>query len=381
MFYPNQCYIEITDRCNLKCKHCFANAQQKNKNFLSYSEIVNIYKQLENVGVIYVNISGGEPLLHPEIFDIISYASKQPYNTCLLTNGILWNEEKIAKLKESDPDNNIYIQLSLDGQYEIMNEHRNMTKTEYEKMIENIKLFKKYGFYVTGLHTADSITIKESLNTCKYYIENYNIDSIQIVPAFMAGRATENHDLLDNYWNEWIQLVLQVTDIKKYGYWGQLSERLSLGFFTLYEIVVPLDKNNRHSDIWDVWGLDVDNVDNYRKQLHRNYYCEAGCSELAISSTKEMYPCVAALRTSMRCGTLKEKSINEIWTDSEMLDKFRNLNDTVIKKEPCSSCNYKIYCNGGCRVASLELTGDFYNPDPRCPIVKEYKNNKEMEML
>lgn len=379
MYFPNQCYIEITDKCNLRCKHCFAEAKIENEHFLSYEDIVQIYNEIKELGIVYVNISGGEPLLNPYFFEIIKFVAEQPYKTALLTNGLLWDEEKIIELSKVDPTKNILIQFSVDGQADIMNKQRNMTSFEYEKMLENIGLFKKYGFTVVGLHVADDITITESLKTVRFFLENHNMDSIQIVPAFMAGRALKNVDVLGNYWDKWSELVVRVTDIVKKNLWGTISKRLSLGFFTLYEIAVPLDEKGRHSDIWDVWGLNVDDIDVYQKQIHRKYYCEAGCSELAISAHKEFYPCVAAISSELGCGNLCKNSINEIWNSSEMLEKFRNINDKVSKKEPCLSCRYKEMCNGGCRVAAIGLTGDFYSPDPRCPIVMKY--NQENKIL
>ena len=76
-----------------------------------------------------------------------------------------------------------------------------------------------------------------------------------------------------------------------------ILKKIKMSFFNLYELVVPLDNAGMHSDIYDVWNLDVDNLDNYRKQIHRKFFCEVGYSELVISSEMHMYPCVASVRS------------------------------------------------------------------------------------
>lgn len=86
------------------------------------------------------------------------------------------------------------------------------------------------------------------------------------------------------------------------------------------------------------------------------------------------YPCVASLRTPFKAGSLLEKPLMELWRDSEMLGWFRkDVVAQVLKREPCASCRYGAICGGGCRIAALELTGDRYCPDRRCPKVLAYE--------
>lgn len=379
MIYPNQCYIEITDKCNLKCLHCFANGKMENNNFITLEQIKEIYKGIENLGVIYINISGGEPLINPEFFSIMEYVVKQPYQTTLLTNGILWNETLIKKLGEIDKERRIVVQVSIDGEYEIMSKQRNLTLEQYNNFLNNISLFKRNDFIVTGIHVADALTIDNSLKTLQFYLKEIKLDSVQIVPIFSSGRATENKEVLGDYWNKWDVLVNEITDIKKFNLWDKLSDIINVGFFTLYELVIPLDNNNRHEDIKNVWGLDVDDPHEYYKQTRRRCYCEAGQSELAISADLELYPCVAAIRTNLKCGNLKCKDIGEIWSKNDILSLFRGGVSEVAEKEPCKSCTYKEICLGGCRVVALEELGDFYAPDPRCPKVKSYQEELKYE--
>jgi len=379
MNYPNQCYLELTRKCNLRCIHCFANASPNEiTNEMSIEQVKEIYKQISELGVIYVNISGGEPLLNKDFFQIIEFAAKQPYNTCILTNGTLWDRNSIKRLSEVDPERVILIQVSLDGKYEIMKEQRLVTRQEFDNILASINSFKNLGFTVGCLHVVDSVTVDTSLDTIHYLLSEIQIDVVQVVPLFPSGRAAENRVILDKFWDKWAELIVEVTKIKKFSLWGENSPKFNIGFFTLFELVIPLDKAGMHDDIFNVWELDVSSKKGFWKNTQRDFFCESGRSELAISANLELFPCVASLRTEFIAGDLSKNSLNELWLNSEMLHWFRNSLNKVILKEPCASCSYKDICGGGCRISALEITGDRYSPDPRCPIVREALNHGKL---
>lgn len=373
MRYPIQCYIEITDQCNLKCSHCFASAQKTNKNFLNLNDIKNIYSQIEHLGIVYVNISGGEPLLNPEFFEIMELTSHYNYYVSLLTNGILWTETSINKLKSVINPKNVLIQISIDGQYELMNKQRNMTAFEYKKVLDNIQLFKDAGFSVGSLLCASIHTIDNALETSKWALEHLKIDAIQIVPELIAGRAKLTKDELKYFWCKWKTLIILLTDIKKYHLWNGLEDKIRVGFFTLYELAYPLDSINRHEDIKGVWNYEFDNKDMFVKLAHRNCFCEIGNSEIVIDSKGELYPCVASIKSNWNCGSLKKKKIDDIWSNSDILNKFREKENNLGNVEPCKSCVYREICNGGCSLAKINMGYELNDPDPRCSFVLDFE--------
>lgn len=372
MIYPNQFHIELTQRCNLRCIHCFANASEYKTNELSYNDVISIYKSMSDLGMIYANLSGGEPFLNKDFFEIIKYAVGQPFGTCVLTNGVLWTDDAIDKLCEIDPERRLTIQISLDGPYEIMAKERLLSLEQYQKIIDTIIKLKRNGFKVGCLIVINSITAVTSIDTIKYAIEELKVDAVQAIPLFPTGRANDNRTVLQNFWNEWNRFVVDITQIKKEKLWGENSNKVNIGFFTLYEMTYPLDSMGMHEDIMNIWGLDLTSEETFTKQTRRTCFCEAGQTELTISSDKKVYPCVAALRTVFGGEDIEGEAIEDIWKKSEKLNFFRNVKEKVICKEPCRSCGYRNICGGGCRVAAYELLKDKYAPDPRCPIVQEY---------
>ena len=375
MILPNQCYIELTQNCNLRCKHCFAAAKQCSKE-IDLHDIKMIFSQLEDLGIYSVNLSGGEPVLNKNFFEIMEYVAKQPFEITVLTNGMLWDQSMFDLFIKSVPQKNIKIQVSLDGDYNSMFQQRGICDSEYEKIIANIKMFKSNGFRVGCLFVANSLTIKDAISICKNYVKELNIDGIKIVPMFPMGRAQDNIDALGEFWESWSKLVVEFTCLKKKEKDDPILKKIKMSFFNLYELVVPLDNAGMHSDIYDVWNLDVDNLDNYRKQIHRKFFCEVGYSELVISSEMHMYPCVASVRSDLKVGNLKEEMIADLWENSEVLGWFRDNLDKVILQEPCVRCKYKDFCGGGCRLISVTNECNNFIPDSRCPIVRQYYKEK-----
>ena len=371
MLYPNQFHIELTQKCNLNCLHCFANASSCQTKEMVYEDVVLVYEKMKELGMIYANLSGGEPTLNKDFFKIIDYVVKQPFETCLLTNGLLWDEIMIEKICSIDKNRDLMIQISLDGPYEVMAKERLLTLNQYEKILDTIKRFKEKECKVGCLIVINSLTADTAIETIQYALEELQVDAVQAIPLFPTGRANENEKVLQGFWEKWEKFVIDITKIKKYKMWGKSTDKVNIGFFTLYEMTYPLDKAGMHDDIKVVWGLDLENLETFISQTKRNVFCEAGQTEMTISSDKKIYPCVASLRTIFGGTDLESGNIMDIWLNDESFNFFRNVKEKVISKEPCKSCEYKTICGGGCRIAAKELIDDVYAPDPRCPIVQK----------
>jgi len=109
------CYL--TNACNLRCSHCFMKSGQKLRNELSLDEWKRILKEFHNEGGEYVTFTGGEPLMNPNFDEIVKFASSQGLTVTVLSNGILWNKDKIQSLSKYIDE----VQISIDGVDETTN--------------------------------------------------------------------------------------------------------------------------------------------------------------------------------------------------------------------------------------------------------------------
>ena len=180
---------EITNNCNFKCPHCRA-----------YEEFTVDDEQIENKiideliknDILTVNISGGEPLLNPRIFEIIQRLSNANMYVGISTNGWLYKEKR-KKLLEAGLK---FIQVSLDGD-KMLHEKFRGVEGSYERAVDTLKQAKK-----DGLFTQMNVTItSENLKTLEW---NYNkaleigVDKILYRRVVSAGKAVENDYIIPN---------------------------------------------------------------------------------------------------------------------------------------------------------------------------------------
>ncbi|MGB9722110.1 MAG: radical SAM protein [bacterium] len=98
IFQPIHCTVELTNACNLKCNYCYNNTidLKQNKYHGYLANPIAFFSRLYKQGIRVVELSGGEPLLHPEIYDILKFAGKTFTHIALLTNGLLLDASILA---------------------------------------------------------------------------------------------------------------------------------------------------------------------------------------------------------------------------------------------------------------------------------------------
>lgn len=303
---------EITNNCNFKCPHCRA-----------YEEFTVDDEQIENKiideliknDILTVNISGGEPLLNPRIFEIIQRLSNANMYVGISTNGWLYKEKR-KKLLEAGLK---FIQVSLDGD-KMLHEKFRGVEGSYERAVDTLKQAKK-----DGLFTQMNVTItSENLKTLEW---NYNkaleigVDKILYRRVVSAGKAVENDYIIPNK-KEYIDTIQKLIKLDN------------------SKLIVAVDD----PIIYAIQDIESD----------EKLGCAAGIKSVGISSNGDIYPCIF-LREKL--GNITKDNLKELWQNNEILNKLRNKDINE-----CGKCKYKFSC-GGCRAAS-----GIFEKDLMCPI-------------
>lgn len=303
---------EITNNCNFKCPHCRA-----------YEEFTVDDEQIENKiideliknDILTVNISGGEPLLNPRIFEIIQRLSNANMYVGISTNGWLYKEKR-EKLLEAGLK---FIQVSLDGD-KMLHEKFRGVEGSYERAVDTLKQAKK-----DGLFTQMNVTItSENLKTLEW---NYNkaleigVDKILYRRVVSAGKAVENDYIIPNK-KEYIDTIQKLIKLDN------------------SKLIVAIDD----PIIYAIQDIESD----------EKLGCAAGIKSVGISSNGDIYPCIF-LREKL--GNITKDNLEELWQNNEILNKLRNKDINE-----CGKCKYKFSC-GGCRAAS-----GIFEKDLMCPI-------------
>ena len=188
--------IDLGYGCQLNCKHCYVSELMNPKRkTMGLEEIKRTIDLCIREGAILFLVSGGEPLIYKQVFDVIGYINRKKAFSCLITNGINLNEETIPKLRKSGLD---LIAISLDsGIKDVHDENRNK-KGLYEHILKAASFCNEQGITV---FTSSIITNKNLLNNdIKKIIELGNQNKIKIHFCFpiAMGNWKDKNVLLTN---------------------------------------------------------------------------------------------------------------------------------------------------------------------------------------
>lgn len=321
--------IDITSRCNLRCKHCRVNEIDHD---LSLDEIDTIFTKLIPFKPSGVFISGGEPLTRKDIVEIVKKSKKLSPLTTINSNALLLTEKLLKELIDAGLN---YIQVSLDG---IEKDHDYIRGAgTYKKTIEKLRLINKY---------KDKIKLHISC-----VISKVNLDSME---EFV-------HEIIDVE-----KIDVQIFGFKRFVPNNVLRDNSSLGkdgLRRLFENLNNLQKKYKDKTII-VSDMPIKNVYNQEKayEVIKKYNlecvgCSAGVNGISIRNDGTVTPCTLLY---ISCGNILKDSLDDILNNADMMKvRKREL------KGKCGTCKYSKIC-GGCRAAAYQITGDFLQEDPEC---------------
>jgi len=327
-------YIQwhITNLCNLRCKHCYQEDFSKNDDLdepglKKISD--NILSTLNEWGnTACIHLTGGEPLLKPEIFLLLDELNQKPdvEELGIITNGLCIDDHVIKKLSPFSKLRKI--KISLDGaSAEISDSIR--SQGSFEKVMKNLSLIKEEErFEVILMFTVMKRNYKSLLSILKL-CEDLDVAGLIIERFIPWGRGREiiEEVLAQDQWKEMVE--------------------------TLFDFFSMGMENN---DAFPYQAFQVSL--NRGEQDLSGAPCVIGVDGLCIMPEGTIFPC---RRFPIAIGNLLEDSLKTIWEESEILQKLRRKENI---KGKCGRCLMKD-CRG-CRSLALCLTGDYLEEDPHC---------------
>jgi radical SAM protein with 4Fe4S-binding SPASM domain len=331
-------YLFVTNDCNLRCTHCYVSSgEYVPPREMTTEEILGLVDQARDLGVSRFLVTGGEPFMVRDIWDIIRHITAES-DLVLLTNGMFFSERNLARLKESIGRGRVSFQISLDGATAAMHDAIR-GKGAFERTTAAIPRVITAGYEV-AISTAVSLHTVEHMPEMTRLVGRLGARAHHILFMQEWGRAIDN------------KLALMIPP-------AQASR-------VLRDCVA----------VGEEIGVTIDNDASLRvrirgKRGRKTDLCSCGWDTLAVFSDGQVYPCVwLAGAPGLECGSILERPLADIWRGSAVLEQVRNV--SVQNKDVCSDCHLKFLCAGGSpcssHFASLATTGksDLQSAEPYC---------------
>lgn len=312
-----QLFLEVTSNCNAKCEHCGSSCGYiRQKDEVSAEDLKKTLKEIADAydaTNILLDVTGGEPLMRKDLFDIMGYADSLGFKWGMTTNGMLITDKVIDNLEKTHMAS---VSISLDGIGKTHEEFRKVPGC-FNKIVENIKKLKtlkdKGTLYVLQVTTvANKKNIKE-LDELYNLMIDLGVDSWRLITVDPIGRAKDSDDIL--------------LDKKEFKY--------------VIDYIIEknkLDKLEIEYGCAHYLGL------NYEKKVRPHYFiCEAGINIGSVLSNGDIFVCPNVPRVKeLIQGNVKTDSFVDVWENK--YKEFRKINRC--KSDKCKKCKYWKHCLG-----------------------------------
>jgi heme d1 biosynthesis radical SAM protein NirJ len=344
----------LVRRCNLTCKHCYSISADKDfAGELSTDEIFSVMQDLKRFHVPVLILSGGEPLLRPDIFAIAQHAKAMGFYVGLSSNGTLIDESNIERIAGCNFD---YVGVSLDGIRDTHDEFRRM-KGAFEASLQGIRLCRDLGLKIGVRFTMTQDNAHDLPGLLKL-VEEEGIDRFYFSHLNYAGRGNKNRQ--DDAQH---QLTRRAMDLlfdtcRDYQQRG-LHKEFTSG-------------NNDADGVYFYHWVSKhfpDQAQHIRAKLAQWGGNSSGVNVANIDNLGNVHPDTMWWHHTL--GNVRQRPFSEIWNDTSdpLLAGLKQSPRKVSGR--CGQCRHFDICNGNTRVRAQQLTGDPWAEDPGCYLEDE----------
>jgi pyrroloquinoline quinone biosynthesis protein E len=324
---------ELTYGCPLSCPYCSNPLNLADyRDELTTAEWQRVLTEAQELGVLQLHLSGGEPLLRRDVVEIVNSANELGLYTNLITSALGLSRRRAEQLRAAGLD---HVQISIQADEPAVSDRIAGTPS-FERKIEAARVVKKLGWPLTlnvVLHRQNIDRVAEILRLA----EELEADRIELANTQYYGWAWRNRDALlpSKAQLERAEAVVRAARVR-------LQGRMDVIY------VLP----------------------DYYSQYPKPCMGGWGKRQLTVAPNGDALPCPAAHALPLPRASVREDSLAWIWTESPLFQRFRG---TDWMPDPCRSCHRREIDFGGCRCQAFQLTGDAARTDPVCHLSPDHR--------
>ena len=334
--------LEITDTCVMECMHCSGSCKLTSRNMLSLFEAKRIIREFACMGGRILEISGGEPLVHPDLLGIVAHAKMNRLETVLYTSGVALDmcrreisitAELAWKLRRLGLDKIVFNMQGATAET-----HDNITRKEgsFGNVVDGIQNMKSADCWV-GVHFVPMKLNYTGLKDVFKMCHTLGVNEIGVLRFVPQGRGLTNRELLQLSKSEFREFMQSLVMQKSCHENPRIRVGRPINFCPLIDSSIAKEE------------------------------CDAGITRCLVSPEGNIVPCPAFKRQeNYIAGNVKVNTLADIWHHSPIWTYFRQFDYSKIN-EPCRSCEHLHWCQGGCKAQRILEYGDILAaPDPLC---------------
>ncbi len=344
----------LVRRCNLTCKHCYATSADKDfPGELSTDEVCAVMDDLHGYGVPVLILSGGEPLLRPDIFDISRRAKAMGFYVGLSSNGTLIDEHNIDDIAAIGYD---YVGISLDGMGATHDRFRRR-EGAFDEALRGIQLCREAGIKV-GMRFTLARENAADLPALLRLMDSEGVDKFYLSHLNYAGRGNKNRE-----GDAHQRMTRAAMDLLFDTCWNQIQSGRPKEFVTGNN-----DADGVYLLHWARMNL-PGNEDRLRAMLTRWGGNASGVNIANIDNLGQVHP--DTMWWDYTLGTVKERPFSEIWADTSdpLMAGLKQQRRPLEGR--CAQCSELAICGGNSRTRAWQLTGNPWAEDPGCYLTDE----------
>ncbi len=324
-FTPQGMNIELTTKCPLRCPQCYCTLEGGKD--IPYEIAAKYIRQAKAFGIRHIELSGGETLCYPHLYDLIKLAHEIGLETSIAVSGWHFTEECLNRLIESGLSN---VFVSLNGPTE---ESNRMTRDGYHYATSALQLLQSRGFSNVYINWVMHRSNADYLPQMMQLAQKYSVRAVII----LAPKPTSKHELKTFPSLEQMQNAARIIKSARPG-----TVLVESCFSPLLAII-------RDTKLFG------------NLNIGRDMGCGAGKNLLSVNVDGMLSPC--------RHLEYFEKwdSLEEYWYHSQVLQEIRTLDEH--KREPCDSCKYCNNCRH-CLAINSKIYNSLYIGNTFCPVAK-----------
>lgn len=341
---PRTVDIDISNRCNLRCKYCYYySGPGDTGQDLPLEEWLTFFDELGRCAVMDVSIAGGEPFLRKDLRQVIESVVRNRMRFSILSNGTLITDEMAGFLAQTRQCN--YVQVSIDGSKpEIHDLGRGAGN--FMKAVRGIQILRTHKVPVTVRVTISRYNVDDLENIAHFLLEEIGLPSFSTNSSGYMGLCRQNSDLqltAEDH-SRAMEILIKLTQ--------QYNGRISA-------LAGPL-ANAKH------WTQMEQARQEGRESLPRGGYlfgCTGMMSKMAILADGTMVPCNQLSHITL--GRINQDDLKDVWQNHPEMKRLRERLEIPLSDfEFCQDCDYIPYCTGNCPALAYTLLGKDNHPSP-----------------